>query len=73
MSIKDRGFASMNKTRLKQLCSKGGTTSQKSGHGHRWDSAAGTSAGLKGNRTRAARKSPGATTELQDPTDTPDE
>jgi hypothetical protein len=73
MGIEKRGFGSMGKTRLKELCSKGGTTSQKSGHGHRWDSAAGTTAGLKGNQTRAARKSPPGTTELQKATDTPDE
>jgi hypothetical protein len=73
MSIKDRGFASMNKTRLKQLCSKGGMNSQKTGAGHRWDSVEGSSAARKGQRLRAARKSPGATTELQKATDTPDE
>ena len=38
MKKKKRGFASLSKERLRELCSKGGTNAHKLGHAHQWDS-----------------------------------
>lgn len=56
MSIKNRGFASMNKKRLAQLTSKGGTNAHLNGTAHQWDSDTGRKAGAKGNKVRDARR-----------------
>lgn len=47
-----RGFASMNKARLREVSSKGGKASQASG-GHRWNALEAKWAGIKGGATTA--------------------
>lgn len=52
MTTPKRGFAKLTAVEHKAVSQKGGTTSQRSGRGHRWDAAAAREAGLKGGRPR---------------------
>ena len=48
MSIKDRGFASMDKDRRRRIARKGGILGHRMGKAHEWTSAEASAAGRKG-------------------------
>jgi len=48
MSIKDRGFASMDKAKQHAIATKGGKAAHKAGTAHTWSSAEAREAGRKG-------------------------
>lgn len=62
MAIKDRGFASMDRARQKEIASKGGKAAHAKGTAHQWNSeearAAGRKGGLVGGRRAAKTVSP---------------
>lgn len=60
MSIKDRGFASMDKNKQKAIASKGGKAAHVKGTAHEWTPEEARAAGRKGG---AASHKPKATTE----------
>lgn len=47
---KKKGFASMTPERLKEVCSKGGKSSQAKGNGHKWTPEEARKAGKKGGK-----------------------
>lgn len=49
-SIRDRGFASMDPTRQRQLASKGGQAAHRKGTAHEWTADEARIAGRKGGR-----------------------
>jgi general stress protein YciG len=57
MGIKDRGFASMDRDRQRQIASKGGRAAHEKGTAHEWTSEeareAGRRGGLKSHRSRS--------------------
>lgn len=48
MSIHNRGFASMDREKQKQIASKGGRAAHQKGTAHEWSSAEARQAGRKG-------------------------
>ena len=60
MGKEDRGFASMNRDRQREIASKGGKAAHQQGTAHEWDSYEASEAGRKGGiasaRARAARR-----------------
>ena len=56
MGIKDRGFASMDKDKQKEIASKGGKAAHQKGTAHIWSSEEGRCAGRKGGLSSAAKK-----------------
>ena len=54
MGIQNRGFASMDRQRQRQIASKGGKAAHESGTAHEWSSDEAREAGKKG--ARAARR-----------------
>lgn len=52
-----RGFASMDPAKVRAIGRLGGTASQASGAGHRWDSDEAQTAGKKGGRVSSQRRS----------------
>lgn len=67
MSKKDRGFASMDRAKQREIASKGGKAAHAKGTAHEWTSAEATEAGRKGGlasrggRGRAAAPETAAT------------
>ena len=55
MSTRDRGFASMNKNRQREIARLGGLVAHKTGVAHVWTPEEAREAGLKGARSRAAK------------------
>lgn len=74
-SIKDRGFASMDRALLRELTSKGGKAAHRKGTAHEWDSEEARAAGRKGGIATAAKKrreaGVGSPADIQDPISTP--
>lgn len=56
MSIRDRGFASMDRRKQKSIASKGGKAAHQKGVAHQWNSAEATAAGRKGGAASARNK-----------------
>lgn len=54
--IKHRGFASMDKAKLRELSAKGGRSSQRKGVAHRWTKEEAVIAGRKGGLARAKER-----------------
>jgi len=48
MAIEDRGFASMDRNKQREIASKGGKAAHKKGSAHQWTSAEAREAGRKG-------------------------
>ena len=48
MSIKDRGFASMDRNKQREIASQGGKAAHRKGTAHEWNSAEAQVAGRKG-------------------------
>jgi general stress protein YciG len=56
MGIKDRGFASMDRARQREIASAGGTAAHVAGTAHQWTTEEARAAGkLGGKRSAAAR------------------
>jgi uncharacterized protein len=74
MAIEDRGFASMDKVRQREIASKGGRAAHEKGTAHEWNSEeareAGRRGGLESHRRRAAAAAAAATIK---PAQTPSE
>jgi uncharacterized protein len=64
----DRGFASMDRTRQKEIASKGGKAAHQKGTAHEWTSEeardAGRKGGLASHRRRREQKDSGETREM---------
>jgi general stress protein YciG len=61
MPIEDRGFASMDKGKQREIASKGGKVAHQKGVAHEWTREEAREAGRKGGRaSRARRRSPDA-------------
>jgi general stress protein YciG len=61
MPIEDRGFASMDKSKQREIASKGGKVAHQKGVAHEWTREEAREAGRKGGRaSRARRGSPDA-------------
>ena len=56
MATEDKGFASMDKERQREIASKGGKAAHKSGKAHRFTSEEAKIAGRKGGRAKNANK-----------------
>lgn len=56
MSIKDRGFGSLNPARMKEIASLGGVAAHKAGTAHTWDEEEAREAGRKGGIASAKAK-----------------
>lgn len=52
MAIEDRGFASMDRTRQREIASKGGREAHKKGAAHEWTREEAQAAGRKGGLAR---------------------
>lgn len=52
MSKEDRGFASMDRAKQREIASKGGKAAHQKGTGHEWTSEEAREAGRKGGMTR---------------------
>ncbi|WP_072716994.1 KGG domain-containing protein [Planktothrix tepida] len=50
MTIKKRGFASMDKEQQREIASKGGKTAHEKGTAHKWTSETAREAGRKGGK-----------------------
>jgi general stress protein YciG len=60
MSIKDRGFASMDKARQREIASKGGEAAHARKAAHQWTVEEARIAGRKGAQTHARRRAAAA-------------
>ena len=56
MTIEDRGFASMNPERQRELASKGGRAAHAKGVAHEWTSEEAREAGRKGGRAQGRKR-----------------
>ncbi len=56
MGVENRGFASMDRTKVRELASKGGREAHLNGTAHKWTSEEARRAGRKGKETMARRK-----------------
>lgn len=52
MAVADRGFASMDGTKQREIASKGGTVAHQKGRAHVWTKEEAKAAGKKGARVR---------------------
>ena len=77
MATEDRGFASMERTKQREIASKGGKAAHQKGTAHEWTSEEAREAGRKGGMASHRRKQEqqgGASneSELENPRDTGD-
>ena len=56
MSIKDRGFASMDRTKQREIASKGGKAAHQKGTAHEWTREEAVHAGRKGGLASGRRR-----------------
>jgi len=56
MSKEDRGFASMDRTKQREIASKGGRAAHEKGTAHEWSSAEARDAGRKGGMASHRRR-----------------
>lgn len=55
MSIKERGFASMDADKQREIARKGGRSAHEKGTAHEWDSEEAKAAGRKGGEAKRAK------------------
>lgn len=60
MAMKDRGFGSMPKEKVREIARKGGLAAHQKGTAHEWTSAEASAAGKKGGLSTQRRKTAGA-------------
>lgn len=68
MAVEDRGFASMDRNRQREIASKGGRAAHKKGAAHEWTREEAQAAGRKGGLARhrkATTPQPGAQRDSQ--------
>ena len=75
MAKEDRGFASMDRNKQREIASKGGKAAHQKGTAHEWTSEEAREAGRKGGMASHRRKQQGQTGgqgggELENPNDT---
>jgi uncharacterized protein len=56
MAIADRGFASMDRAKQREIASKGGRAAHEKGVAHRWNRAEAREAGRKGGLANKRRR-----------------
>ena len=56
MAIEDRGFASMDSARQREIASKGGKAAHQKGTAHEWTSEEAREAGRRGGKASRARR-----------------
>lgn len=56
MSTADRGFASLDKAKVRAIASKGGKAAHRKGVAHQWDSDEARAAGRRGGMKAAQRR-----------------
>lgn len=56
MAMKDRGFASMDRDKQREIASKGGKAAHRTGAAHEWTSEEAKAAGRKGGLARHAQR-----------------
>jgi len=56
MAIEDRGFASMDSSKQRQIASKGGKAAHQKGTAHQWTSEEAREAGRRGGQASRARR-----------------
>lgn len=66
MAKEDRGFASMDRSKQREIASKGGKAAHQKGTAHEWTSEEAREAGRKGGMASHRRRE-GAEGELQEP------
>lgn len=59
MAMKDRGFGSMPKEKVREIARKGGLAAHQKGTAHEWTSAEASAAGRKGGMATQRRKNEG--------------
>ena len=77
MATEDRGFASMERNKQREIASKGGKAAHQKGTAHEWTSEEAREAGRKGGMASHRRKQEqqgggGTESELENPRDTGD-
>ena len=77
MATEDRGFASMERTKQREIASKGGKAAHQKGTAHEWTSEEAREAGRKGGMASHRRKQeqqsgPSNESETENPRDTGD-
>ena len=60
MAIHDRGFASMDRQKQREIASKGGKAAHQKGNAHEWTSEEAREAGRKGGMASHRRKQQGS-------------
>jgi general stress protein YciG len=68
MAIEDRGFASMDRTKQREIASKGGKAAHRKGAAHEWTSDEAREAGRKGGLAARQRQKEAAAAVPQDVT-----
>lgn len=58
MATSDRGFASMDRTKQREIASKGGRAAHEKGTAHEWDSEEARTAGRKGGMAGRKKAAP---------------
>lgn len=56
MGTEDRGFASMDRDKQREIASKGGKAAQLKGTAHKWTKEEASNAGRKGSRARVEQR-----------------
>ena len=72
MAKEDRGFASMDRSKQREIASKGGKAAHQKGTAHEWTSEEAREAGRKGGMASHRRKQEQQTPEVGAPADTVD-
>jgi general stress protein YciG len=67
MATEDRGFASMDSTRQREIASKGGRAAHKKGAAHQWTREEAQAAGRKGGLARHRKSQAAAQAQLDEP------
>jgi general stress protein YciG len=68
MAVEDRGFASMDSTKQREIASKGGKAAHQKGTAHQWTSEEAREAGRRGGQaSRARRREAESAKERKDP------
>lgn len=62
MAVSDRGFASMDRDKQREIASKGGKAAHAKGTAHEWTAEEAAAAGRKGGRSSAAKPKVAANT-----------
>lgn len=68
MGMKDRGFASMDRAKQREIASKGGKAAHAKGTAHQWDSKEAQIAGRKGGQKSRGGRGRAPVARTSDPT-----